>query len=43
MPQLTIEFSANLIEKDEIFALFPKCHVLLVEMLPTELVVKVEL
>jgi 5-carboxymethyl-2-hydroxymuconate isomerase len=36
MPHLILEHSSNLIEKTALPSLFKKCHVLLAEMLPTE-------
>ena len=37
MPQLILEYSSNILEKDSFEALFKKCHELLVKVLPTEL------
>lgn len=37
MPQLTLEFSSNVIEKQDIVSLFQACHVLLESTLPTDL------
>lgn len=34
MPHLTLEYSANIIEKDNLLDLFPKCHAILVSSLP---------
>jgi 5-carboxymethyl-2-hydroxymuconate isomerase len=36
MPHLVLEYSANLLEKATLPALFKKCHTLLADMLPTE-------
>ncbi len=37
MPQLTLEFSANILEKNNMTSLFKQCHALLAHALPTEL------
>lgn len=34
----TIEFSGNILEKDDFHTLFPKCHEVLVKTLPTNLI-----
>ena len=37
MPHLTVEYSANIIEKDNIHDLFQLCHSTLVSSLPTDI------
>lgn len=37
MPQLTLEFTSNIIEKNDMPNLFEKCHAVLTAMLPTEI------
>lgn len=37
MPQLTLEYSSNIIEKTQMPALFQKCHTILAEMLPADI------
>lgn len=37
MPHLILEYSANIIEEEKIPELFQECHVLLAEMLPTDI------
>jgi len=37
MPQLILEFSSNVIEKNNVLSLFKNCHSLLATMLPTDL------
>jgi len=37
MPQLTLEFSSNLLEKNNLTNLFKQCHTILSETLPTQL------
>lgn len=37
MPQLTLEYSSNIFEKDNLVGLLQQCNQLLVETLPTEL------
>ncbi len=37
MPQLTLEFSPTVVEKEDMIGLFQKCHEILVQTLPTEL------
>ena len=37
MPQLTLEFSSNLIEKNNLFNLFQECHSILEKILPTNI------
>jgi 5-carboxymethyl-2-hydroxymuconate isomerase len=37
MPHLTLEYSSNIIEKNDMKHLFKECHVVLTEMLPTDL------
>lgn len=37
MPQLTLEFSENVIEKNELDNLFQRCHMVLAEILPTSI------
>lgn len=36
MPHLILEYSSNLLEKTTLSGVFKKCHVILTEMLPTE-------
>lgn len=38
MPQLTLEYTSNIIEKDRFAELFAQCHAILAEKLPTDLV-----
>lgn len=37
MPHLVLEYSANIVEGENLFELFKKCHVLLMEILPTDI------
>ncbi len=37
MPHLILEFSANIIEKNNITELFQQCHTILADMLPTDI------
>jgi len=37
MPHLILEYSSNLLEKTTLSGVFKKCHVILAEMLPTEI------
>lgn len=37
MPHLSLEHSANLLEKTRLVDLFKKCHILLAEYLPTDM------
>jgi 5-carboxymethyl-2-hydroxymuconate isomerase len=37
MPHLTLEFSANILEKNNMTSLFKECHVMLAHALPSEL------
>ena len=37
MPQLTLEFSSNVIEKNNLNKLFQECHFLLEKLLPTNI------
>ena len=37
MPQMTLEFSSNVFEKNDLASLFKKCHTSLAETLPTDI------
>lgn len=37
MPHLVLEYSDNVLEKEDLTSLFAKCHVLLAKTLPTEI------
>lgn len=37
MPQLTLEFSSNIIEKNNLSSLFQECHSILEKILPTDI------